>query len=561
MIWTSWLRTQRHSPRRPSLTVESLEDRCLLAGGVLDPTFGAAGLVSTDFGVEARVFAVAAYPSAGNANDGKIVAAGDVFLPKARTSTETMAIVRYNVDGTLDNTFAGTGKITTTLGKVMAIQVQPDGKVVAAGNNGVNFAVVRYNPNGTPDTLFGSGGMVVTAISKNSYDFIDAMVLQSDGKIVVAGQTIPWKTSNRDVALVRYNADGGLDASFGTGGKATTHLASPVDTHWDQRGVTLAIDPTPTPLAPQSARFVVGARVAQPVSQPVTQAATVVMRYSASGVLDTSFGDSHIGLVNLGPTLTNAEVAVQSDHSVIVAGSLASSVSGSAVIGSDFSLKRLKPDGILDASFGPGGGVSSWPDYNYANSVTIQRDGRILVAGGHLDRGTGKTSFMVSRYAVDGGLDTTFGANGRILGPGAPGALYPAVTLEPDGRIVIAYFQSSTTFELARILAAGPVIGSFAASPNPVNAGSNLTLTAADVIALNPGSSVTRLAFYLDSDRDGRLTISDRLLAYGVLIGTRTWALTFSTDGLSPEEWSFFAVAEDSFGVLCDPIVITASVI
>lgn len=575
MPWTTWLptwrvaspRTGSHrnpgtSPRRTSLAVEPLEDRCLLAGGVLDPTFGAAGLVSTNLGSDARAFAVATYPNMGNANDGKIVAAGDAFLPKARTYTMNMAVVRYNLDGTLDSTFAGAGKVTTPLGIVMAVQVQPDGKVVAAGRSGEHFAVVRYNANGAPDTTFGSGGMVITTISKNSYDFIEAMVLQSDGKIVVAGETTPSRTSNRDVALVRYNANGALDASFGTGGIVTTHLPTPVDTHWDQRGVTLALDPNPTPLDPHRARFVVGARVAQAVPEPVTQAGTVIVRYNANGALDAGFGST--GFLNLGPSLTNAEVAVQTDHSIVVAGSVATSFSGSQVTGIGFSLKRLKPDGTLDASFGSGGvEVTSSPNYCFANSVAVQQDGRILVAGQQtIKPGTDKR-VMVARYDIDGGLDTTFGANGIIAaGAVSDSAVYPAMALEPDGRIVIAYsFGAFANFELARILAAGPQVGSFTASPDPVTAGSTLTLSAAGVVALNPGGSVTRVAFCRDADGDGRLTASDTLLGYGILTSPRTWSFTFSTAGLTAGETSFFAVAEDSFGVLGDPFSITATVI
>ena len=101
------------------------------------------------------------------------------------------------------------------------MQVQPDGKVVAAGNSGDHFAVVRYNANGTPDTSFGSNGVVITTISKNSIDLIEGMVLQSDGKIVVAG--VAGMGMAADFALARYNADGYLDAAFGVGGKVTTN--------------------------------------------------------------------------------------------------------------------------------------------------------------------------------------------------------------------------------------------------------------------------------------------------------------------------------------------------
>ena len=102
---------------RPRL--EALEDRCLPSGGVLDPTFGSGGLVNTTIGSGAAAYAVATYPSAGTANDGKIVVVG-----AASTKTANyMAVVRYNLNGTLDTSFGGTGEVTTIKGTAEAVQV------------------------------------------------------------------------------------------------------------------------------------------------------------------------------------------------------------------------------------------------------------------------------------------------------------------------------------------------------------------------------------------------------------------------------------------------------
>jgi hypothetical protein len=139
------------------------------------------------------------------------------------------------------------------------------------------------------------------------------------------------------------------------------------------------------------------------------------------------------------------------------------------------------------------------------------------------------------------------------------------VTLEPDGRIVVAGSagpSGTNSFALARFLAAGPQVGSFTANPNPVAAGSILTLTAANVVALNPGSTVTQVAFYADSNGDGVLEAgTDTLLGYGTQTGTGTWTLTFSTAGLTSGVYTFFAVAQDSYGVFADPLAVTAGVI
>src|SRR5947209_12832706 len=153
---------------RPRL--EALEDRRLLAGGVLDPTFGSGGLLTTSVGpttVDSQAYAVATYPNAGTANDGKIVAAGYTV-----SNGDQFAVVRYNLNGTLDPSFGGSGKVTGPNGVVNDVKIQPDGKIVAAGWS-AGFAVARYNANGSPDSTFGgkgSKGLVVTPIGKRSLD-------------------------------------------------------------------------------------------------------------------------------------------------------------------------------------------------------------------------------------------------------------------------------------------------------------------------------------------------------------------------------------------------------
>jgi uncharacterized delta-60 repeat protein len=569
MSWTSWLRSRRtasrptrahpcqdQSPRRTSLLIEQLEDRCLLSGGVLDPTFGTGGLVTTLVGSYAQAFAVATYSNEGTANDGKIVAAGDAYLSAGNKSTLYMAVVRYNLDGSLDRTFAGTGEaITAPGGRALAVQVQPDGKIVVAGNSGSHFAVVRYNANGTLDTSFGSNGEVITSISKNSIDTGEAMVLQADGKIVVAGHTNPMHTTYEDLALVRYNANGTLDTSFGTGGMVTTHFALPLDGHWNPHNLNLAIDPNASPLDPNSGKIVVGAQT--------QEAGALVVRYKTDGTLDTGFGANHTGYLNLGTLLYNAAVAVQSDDAIVVAGSVNDQLSGT-----DFSLDRLNPDGTLDTSFGSGGVVvtSSAPNGDYAGGVTIQADGKIVVTGQQTNTLTGVNSFMVARYNTNGSLDATFGVNGIATGGARSiGGGTAAVALEPDGRIVVAGHtqdQGPEVFSLARFLAAGPQIGSLTASQPEL--GGSVSLTASNITDANPGATITQLAFYADSNGDGVLDAGDAQLTGTLTYVSGTWTLTFSPAmfGLTPgNTYTLFAQAEDSYGVFGDPLTLTLLVV
>src|SRR5262249_6508072 len=127
--------------------------------------------------------------------------------------------------GALDTTFGQGGAVLTHFGafnndQAQAIAVQSDGKIVVVGSGGStgnDFEVVRYNPNGSLDTSFGSGGKVTTDFAGRG-DAAQAVVIQSDGKIVVVGSAYMGSTTGTDFALARYNSNGSLDTSFGIGG-------------------------------------------------------------------------------------------------------------------------------------------------------------------------------------------------------------------------------------------------------------------------------------------------------------------------------------------------------
>jgi uncharacterized delta-60 repeat protein len=138
--------------------------------------------------------------------------------------------------GGLDAAFGNGGKISTDLGSPAdhgnAVAVQSDGKIVVAGSTqdpvqGDNFAVVRYTSDGRLDTGFGDGGKVTSDFGGQS-DIATAVVIESDGKIVVAGTSHGTATGD-DIALARYTADGKLDTGFGKGGTISTDLGSPAD--------------------------------------------------------------------------------------------------------------------------------------------------------------------------------------------------------------------------------------------------------------------------------------------------------------------------------------------
>jgi len=177
--------------------------------GGLDPSFGRGGKVLTDFNEGSS----AIQPN------GAILAAGAT----AGTSS-AFALARYKADGSLDSSFGNGGKVQTSFGIgvdafASAIALQPNGKAAivvgrASAGNDADFALARYNSDGTLDSRFASNGMVLTDFG--GFDGAVAVALQASGGILVAGN------SDEDVALARYNADGSLDSSFGTDGKVLT---------------------------------------------------------------------------------------------------------------------------------------------------------------------------------------------------------------------------------------------------------------------------------------------------------------------------------------------------
>ena len=223
-------RVQRASYRR-RLKAEVLCDRALMAGD-LDTTFDGDGKVTTDFatmefgGALDRAYGVAIQ------SDGKILVAGHSFTGNGEQYN--FALTRYNANGSLDTTFDGDGKVTTDFGggddTAHSVAIQSDGKIVVAGSSGIrgtfdsdDFALTRYNANGSLDTTFDGDGKVTTDFGKNLDDHGYSVAIQSDGKIVVAGESKHVR-GGYDFALARYNANGSLNTSFDGDGKVTTTI-------------------------------------------------------------------------------------------------------------------------------------------------------------------------------------------------------------------------------------------------------------------------------------------------------------------------------------------------
>jgi uncharacterized delta-60 repeat protein len=182
--------------------------------GSLDPTFGSGGtVIHSGFGG----FSVSLLLQA----DGKIIAVGTIFTPG------DFALVRYNSDGSLDLGFGSGGIVTTDFSgrddEAYASALQSDGKIIAAGRTtatvgeAVGFlALARYNTDGSLDATFGMDGVVTTSFLPNDSSFAETIVIQPDGKIAAGGGNLDVE---HGLMFARYNSDGSLDPTFGTGGK------------------------------------------------------------------------------------------------------------------------------------------------------------------------------------------------------------------------------------------------------------------------------------------------------------------------------------------------------
>jgi uncharacterized delta-60 repeat protein len=344
--------------------------------GTLDATFGTGGNVLTDFGgVLSGARAVAIQ------SDGMIVAAG--LSREIVGGVGEFALARYDSNGSLDATFSG-GQILTAIegsNGAQAVAIQSDGKIVAGGGStaggSADFALVRYNSNGTLDGTFGIGGEVLTSISPIGSSGVDALVIESDGKIVVAGDALVGD-SNLDFALARYDSDGTLDPTFGADGTVLTDFSGS-GSFDGARALAIQSD---------------GKIVAGGSSDASGESDDFALaRYETTGSLDPTFGTGGEVLTDFsgsGSFEEAAALAIQSDGKIVAAGG--SDASGGS---DDFALARYDANGSLDTTFSGGKVLTEFSDPGgiaFAFALTIQSDGKIVAAG------YSTSDFALARY-------------------------------------------------------------------------------------------------------------------------------------------------------------------
>jgi uncharacterized delta-60 repeat protein len=373
------------------------------SGGALDKSFGLRGKVAAPFGTRSGAYSAALQA------DGKIITAG--FTGRVYSSSYRFGLARYTSKGALDQSFGTKGHATAKIGSAgsfaNAVAVQPDGKVIAAVGTvlGDEIVLVRYRPNGTPDTSFGSGGRVRTSPGPGAAEALTlqpdgkivvagairedvlvarynadgsrdstlgvngivltsfggaaaarAVALQEDGKIVIAGLAGTGDPSDPGFkfALARYNGDGSLDTSFGSGGIVTTTIGNIIAADLPYGGVANAMAIQP------DGKIVAGG--AQFVPWP-GRGNFAIVRYLSDGSLDPSFGDG----------------------------------------------------GKVTTSFGYAPPENPTEDGDVVNALALQPDGKILAAGeSQFGPHTEQYAVALARYLSDGSLDPAFGQGGEV---------------------------------------------------------------------------------------------------------------------------------------------------
>ncbi len=528
-------RRRNNIGRNVDLGMERLEPRLVLASpGSLDTTFDPAdldGVLIGNLGLPST--ANVRFNAVTTQADGKIVAAGYVDL--LSNNAHDFLVARFNTDGSLDTTFGVDGADADSLpdgfitfdfnvsgdssnGQDVAIDSMGRIVVVGDGPNASeldSWTVARLTSSGLLDSSFGTGGKVTTSWSAGTLNFgaqAHSVAIQSDNKIVVAGDV---RTSSSftefDFGVVRYNTDGTLDSTFGTGGKVQTDFFGARDI---ANGVAI-----------QSDGKIVAAGYATHGTQNFAMA-----RFDTNGVLDPTFGTGgkvDTDIVPTGPAQDNANsIAIQSDGKILLGGFTAN--------GNDFVAARYLSTGILDTTFNPvpSPSLSSAPgtlrinfgQTDIARAVAVQVDGQYVIAGSaSLSSGHDNDTFALGRVDTTGSLDSTFGTGGKVqtrISDFIPGTIGVAIgtdmTLQPDGKILeVGYLlapDGHEKFVMARY-ESGVVVQSIA-GPADTNEGDTYTLTLAsgdptttqwtinwgDSVQTVPGNPTSVTHVYADGD-------------------------------------------------------------
>jgi uncharacterized delta-60 repeat protein len=305
------------------------------------------------------------------------------------------------------------------------LELQPDGKAVVGGfycsmggSTGADFCLARYQTNGALDPSFGTGGVVTTTMVGPSTDNAEALALAPDGHIYLAGLCA---SGAGPLCMAAYNADGSLDTNFGTGGKLDyAGFAGATGRSWR----TLAVQPDGKLLAAGYCTY------------PGTGGDFCVARLLSNGTADPTFGTAGETVTVISATGTDLPNAIlaRPDGSFYVTGQCVTSAPEY-----DFCAARYTANGALDTSFDSDGIAT----YSIGTGTTdrpaagaIQADGDVLM-GGYCDGGATNNDMCAIRFLPSGALDTSFDGDGKLIVPNPSNDDLRSVLVQQDGRIVL----------------------------------------------------------------------------------------------------------------------------
>jgi uncharacterized delta-60 repeat protein len=342
--------------------------------------------------------------------------------------------------GRLDATFGSGGKVLTSVPGAInamanAITLQNDGKIIVAGELGVSadIGLVRYNTNGTLDTGFGSSGIAQANILNGVLSSaIGVRVLPTTGEILAGGTIYTLLNPGAFIGLgvVRFNPNGSTDTTFGTAGIVQT-LAFGAS---ECGGTAFALQP--------DGKILLAGGCTKGTSPNLISFSTIA-RYTANGSLDTTFGTGGTAVLAEAP----AAITLQSDGKILVAG-------GGTV-------SRYNTNGSIDSSFGIFGSLGA---LGSVAAIALQGDGKIVVAGTFSDQLTvpADGDFALTRYNSDGTVDETFGTHGRARADffsGSSSAIASALAIDSKGNLVVAgkaaEGSNPSEFAVARLTSLG----------------------------------------------------------------------------------------------------------
>lgn len=389
----------------------------------------------------------------------------------------TLTLIHAGIPGDFDTSFSQDGFDAVRLGNLSngagAIAVQPDGKIVVAGDQQNKLAVLRYRPNGTLDSSFGGDGIVTTNLT-DSDEFATALAIQPDGKIIVVGVS-----DERYLIMARYLPDGKLDKKFADNGKYVSTVIPD--------GFTLA---TGIVLLPNG-RFIISATTF--AEETTLDYDFMLVRFKKNGQIDTNFGDEGIILNDfVGANDLTYDIVQQPDGKLIQVGT-------ADVLGTDqAAATRYHSDGELDNTFGGGDGTLELPFPSDVFSVALLPDGKLLLGG------TADNGFLLARLLSNGNPDSSFGGGDGFATHsfGGTEAVLLDLVLLPDGKIVAVGRTSDAGDEsiaIARFTSVGDPDLAFGQDGKiTLNGGDDSTFNEANAVTLQDDGKVV-LAGQLDT--------------------------------------------------------------